>query len=70
MPAGGIFSNALFSRARGEATMFIPCDGPVRAIGRIIPRVMPAVELATLVRAGPHPFSKVHLDRLTSAGLT
>src|SRR5882762_5388827 len=40
-PAGGIFSNALFSHARGEATMFIPCDGPLRAIGRIIPRVVP-----------------------------
>jgi DNA-binding transcriptional MerR regulator len=53
-PAGGIFSNALFSRARGEATMFIPCDGTVRAIGRIIPRVVPAVELATLVHEGSH----------------
>jgi DNA-binding transcriptional MerR regulator len=53
-PPGGIFSNALFSRARGEATMFIPCDGPVRAIGRIIPRVVPAVELATLVHEGSH----------------
>ncbi len=31
-PPGGIFSNALFSRARGEATMFIPCDAPVRAV--------------------------------------
>jgi DNA-binding transcriptional MerR regulator/effector-binding domain-containing protein len=53
-PVGGIYSNALFSRARGEATMFIPCDGPVRAIGRIIPRVVPAVELATLVHEGSH----------------
>jgi len=53
-PVGGIYSNALFSHARGEATMFIPCDGPVRAIGRIIPRVVPAVELATLVHEGSH----------------
>jgi len=53
-PAGGIFSNALFSHARGEATMFIPCEGTVRAIGRVTPRVVPAVELATLVHEGTH----------------
>ncbi len=53
-PAGGIFSNALFSRARGEATMFIPCEGTVRAIGRVAQRVVPAVELATLVHEGSH----------------
>jgi len=53
-PAGGIFSNALFSHARGEATMFIPCEGTVRAIGRVTPRVVPAIELATLVHEGTH----------------
>jgi DNA-binding transcriptional MerR regulator len=52
--AGGIFSNSLFSHARGEATVFMPCDGPVRAIGRVAPRIMPPVELATLVHAGSH----------------
>jgi effector-binding domain-containing protein len=34
--------------------MFIPCDGTVRAIGRVIPRVVPAIELATLVHEGSH----------------
>jgi DNA-binding transcriptional MerR regulator len=29
--AGGIFSNAIFSHARGEATVFIPCGDKVRA---------------------------------------
>jgi effector-binding domain-containing protein len=53
-PAGGIFSNAIFSHARGEATVFVPCDGRVRAIGRVAPRVVPAVELATLVHKGSH----------------
>ena len=53
-PAGGIFSNAIFSHARGEATVFIPCEGTVRAIGRVTPHVVPAVELATIVHAGPH----------------
>jgi DNA-binding transcriptional MerR regulator len=52
--AGGVFSNALFSHARGEATMFIPCEGTVRAIGRVTPRVVPAVELATIVHTGSH----------------
>jgi DNA-binding transcriptional MerR regulator len=51
---GGIFSNALFSHARGEATVFIPCDGAVRSIGRVAPRIMPPVELATLVHEGSH----------------
>src|SRR5258708_4703195 len=51
-PAGGVFSNALFSHGRGEATMFIPCEGTVRAIGRVAPRVEPAIELAVLVHAG------------------
>jgi DNA-binding transcriptional MerR regulator/effector-binding domain-containing protein len=51
---GGIFSNALFSHARGEATMFIPCKGSVRAIGRVSTCIVPAVELATLVHRGSH----------------
>jgi effector-binding domain-containing protein len=52
--AGGIFSNAIFSHAHGEATVFLPCDGKVRAIGRVASRVVPAVELATLVHQGSH----------------
>jgi DNA-binding transcriptional MerR regulator len=51
-PAGGIFSNAIFSHARGEATVFIPCKGAARAVGRVTPRVIPAVELATIVHEG------------------
>jgi DNA-binding transcriptional MerR regulator len=53
-PAGGIFSNAIFSHAHGEATVFVPCDGRVRAIGRVASRIVPAVELATLVHKGSH----------------
>jgi DNA-binding transcriptional MerR regulator len=52
--AGGIFSNAIFSDARGEATIFIPCGGKVRPIGRVSQFLVPAVELATLVHEGPH----------------
>ena len=32
-PAGALLSNAIFSQARGEATLFIPCESTVRAIG-------------------------------------
>jgi DNA-binding transcriptional MerR regulator len=53
-PPGGIFSNAIFSHAHGEATVFIPCDGKVHAIGRVASRVVPAVELATIVHKGSH----------------
>jgi DNA-binding transcriptional MerR regulator len=53
-PAGGVFSNALFSQGRGEATMFIPCEGTVRAIGRVAPSVVPAIELAVLVHEGSY----------------
>jgi DNA-binding transcriptional MerR regulator len=52
--AGGIFSNAIFSHELGEATIFIPCEGPLRAIGRVTSRVIPTVELATIVHEGSH----------------
>ena len=51
---GGVFSSALFSEARGQATVFIPCDVDARSIGRVVPLVVPGVELATIVHAGPH----------------
>jgi effector-binding domain-containing protein len=52
--AGGIFSNALFSHAHGEVTVFIPCGGTVKEIGRVAPRIMPPAELATLIHKGSH----------------
>jgi hypothetical protein len=51
-PAGGIFSNDLFAHGRGQATMFVPCVGPVRSMGRITGLVVPPVELATIVHVG------------------
>lgn len=53
-PGGGIFSNDLFEHERGEATIFIPCPAPVRAMGRVTPLVVPGVELAIIVHAGTH----------------
>ena len=53
-PPGGIYSNALFNEARGEATVFIPCTGALRAIGRVKPYLVPAVEIATIEHRGSH----------------
>jgi DNA-binding transcriptional MerR regulator len=51
---GGIFANALFTRGRGEATLFIPCGGTVRSVGRVRSLIVPAAELATLEHQGSH----------------
>ncbi|AEM85840.1 transcriptional regulator, MerR family [Streptomyces violaceusniger Tu 4113] len=53
-PAGGIFSNDLFTHEQGSATIFVPCAGPVRPMGRVAALVVPPVELATIVHRGPH----------------
>jgi effector-binding domain-containing protein len=48
-PSGGLYSSELFQHGRGEATVFIPVDGNVRSIGRVIPFIVPAAELAVLM---------------------
>ena len=53
-PAGGIFSNALFSDARGEATIFVPCGTALRPMGRVRSLEVPQIELATIEHVGPH----------------
>ncbi len=62
-PAGGIFSNALFTEERGQATVFIPCNPTFRPVGRITPLVTPAAELAAATHAGPHD----DIDRMYGA---
>jgi DNA-binding transcriptional MerR regulator len=62
-PAGGIFSNELFEHERGESTIFVPCDGPVRATGRVVPLRVPGLDLATIVHVGSH----VDVDRAYGA---
>ncbi|GAA1978140.1 MerR family transcriptional regulator [Catenulispora subtropica] len=52
-PAGGLFTEQVFTDHRGEATIFVPCDGPVRAVGRVRPAVVPAAELAVIEHSGP-----------------
>jgi DNA-binding transcriptional MerR regulator/effector-binding domain-containing protein len=52
--AGGVFSDEIFAKGRGAATIYIPCDGPIESIGRVRPYDAPEVELATIVHAGSH----------------
>lgn len=51
-PAGGIFADELFTHHRGQATIFVPCAGPVRPAGRVAALVVPAAELAVIEHAG------------------
>jgi DNA-binding transcriptional MerR regulator len=55
-PPGGVFASELFQHERGEATVFVPVDGPgdsgVREIGRVTPVTIPAAELAVISHLG------------------
>jgi DNA-binding transcriptional MerR regulator len=53
-PAGGLFSDELFAKGRGAATIYIPCDGPIEGIGRVRSSRLAEVDLATIVHAGSH----------------
>jgi DNA-binding transcriptional MerR regulator len=53
-PPGGIYSNALFSRARGEVTLFLPCARLRRGAGRVVELEVPAIELAVIEHRGSH----------------
>jgi DNA-binding transcriptional MerR regulator/effector-binding domain-containing protein len=45
-PPGGLYSTEIFEHDRGAATVFVPIEGPVRAIGRVAPLVIPGAEIA------------------------
>jgi DNA-binding transcriptional MerR regulator/effector-binding domain-containing protein len=51
---GGIYAEDLFSHERGQATVFIPCAGTVRPVGRVEALTIPPAELAVIVHNGPH----------------
>lgn len=53
-PGGAIYANDLFSYARGQATVFVPCGETVRATGRVTALVVPEVELAVTTHTGAH----------------
>ena len=51
-PTGGMFASEIFQRDRGEATVFVPVEGSVRAVGRVTPIVVPEAELAIISHHG------------------
>jgi effector-binding domain-containing protein len=51
-PAGTLFASELFQHDRGEVTVFIPADRAVRAIGRVVPAVIPGADLAVITHCG------------------
>jgi DNA-binding transcriptional MerR regulator len=52
-PAGGIYADEVFTRHRGQVTIFVPCAGPVQPMGRVASSVVPAAELAVIEHRGP-----------------
>jgi effector-binding domain-containing protein len=53
-PGGAIYANDLFSYARGQATVFVPCKETVRPTGRVAGLVVPEADLAVTTHAGAH----------------
>lgn len=51
-PAGGIYADEVFTRHRGQATIFVPCAGPVRPSGRVTTTLVQAAELAVIEYRG------------------
>jgi DNA-binding transcriptional MerR regulator len=52
-PPGGVYDSALFADDRGRAIVYLATDTPPTT-GRVMPMVLPAVELAVAVHDGPH----------------
>ncbi|HVT68072.1 MAG TPA: MerR family transcriptional regulator [Trebonia sp.] len=51
--AGGIFADEVFTQHRGQVTLFLPCTGEVRPVGRVTAELIPSVELAVIEHVGP-----------------
>jgi DNA-binding transcriptional MerR regulator len=51
---GALFDFDIFANDRGGTTVFIPVDGEVRQVGRVVPLTVPAAELAVVSYDGPH----------------
>ncbi len=51
-PAGGVYAGEVFTRHRGQATIFVPCAGPVRPTGRVTTTLVPVAELAVIEYRG------------------
>lgn len=62
-PAGGIYADEVFTHHRGRATIFVPCVGRVRTMGRVSAELVPAAELAVMTHSG----SPADVDRTYAA---
>jgi effector-binding domain-containing protein len=51
-PSGGLYASEIFQYGRGEATVFIPATGSVRAVGRVESLLIPGAELAVVRHHG------------------
>jgi DNA-binding transcriptional MerR regulator len=51
-PVGGLYADELFHDGRGPATVYLPCDGEVKTVGRVVALTIPAAELAVAHHAG------------------
>ncbi|HEV2638092.1 MAG TPA: GyrI-like domain-containing protein [Actinocrinis sp.] len=47
-----VHTGEIFLHERGEATVFVPVAGAVRAVGRVVPFVVPGAELAVVRHSG------------------
>jgi DNA-binding transcriptional MerR regulator len=52
-PSGGLYAGEIFQFGRGEALVYVPVDGPVRAAGRLASLTVPGAELAIVGHRGP-----------------
>jgi DNA-binding transcriptional MerR regulator len=52
-PAGGIYPDEVFTRLRGQVTIFVPCAGLITPMGRVASALIPATELAVIEHSGP-----------------
>jgi len=52
-PPGGLYDNELFTEERGAMVAYIPVADPP-SHGAVTPLIIPAIDLATTIHAGPH----------------
>lgn len=63
---GGMFSNSLFSEARGKATIFFPSDAKIVPTGRVKPTIINAAEVAVIRHVGSHDNVDLAYGRLAA----
>jgi DNA-binding transcriptional MerR regulator/effector-binding domain-containing protein len=52
--AGGVYADGLFGEEHGRATVYLPTDAAITAVGRVRMVELPAAELAVIGHRGPH----------------